>query len=181
VRFTETLLRGVVVVEPEPLEDERGFFARTFCSEQFADRGLCPTIAQTSISYNRRRGTLRGLHYQAAPHEECKLVRCTRGAIFDVAVDLRAESTTFGRWFSVELSADNRLSLYLPVGVAHGFQTLVDDTEVLYEISTPFHSDLARGIRWDDPSLAIRWPIAEKTISERDSKLPLLSRTPEQT
>jgi dTDP-4-dehydrorhamnose 3,5-epimerase len=175
VRIAPTELPGVFLVEPERHADERGFFARTFCTDEFARAGLSPAIAQVSISYNRARGTLRGLHYQAAPHEEHKLVRCTAGAIFDVAVDLRRRSPTFRRWISVELSAENRLALYIPPGVAHGFQSLTDGSEVLYQISEPYHAELARGVRWDEPRLAIPWPVADKTISERDRQLPLLS------
>jgi dTDP-4-dehydrorhamnose 3,5-epimerase len=171
--FKELELRGAFVIEPEPLEDERGFFARTFCAAEFAARGLRPTIAQCSVSYNRRRGTLRGLHYQAAPHEEAKLVRCTHGAVYDVIVDIRPDSATFRRWAGIELSAENRRMVYVPEGFAHGFQTLVDETEVLYQISTAYVPQAARGIRWDDPDLAIAWPpAAARVISARDLGLP---------
>lgn len=168
----QTKLARVWVVEPQPLGDERGFFARTWDREAFEAQGLNSQLAQCSISFNRRRGTLRGLHYQVAPHEEAKLVRCTAGAIFDVALDLRAESRTFGDWVGVELSAANRLALYVPEGCAHGFLTLTDTSEVYYQI-TEFHSpQAARGVRWDDPAFAIEWPGVVEVISERDRTYP---------
>ncbi len=171
--FKELALRGAFLIEPERLEDERGFFARTFCAEEFAARGLRGAVAQCSVSYNRRRGTLRGLHYQAPPHEEAKLVRCTRGAAYDVIVDIRPDSATFRQWAAIELSAENRRMLYIPEGFAHGFQTLVDETEMLYQISTAYVPEATRGIRWDDPSLAIEWPpTAARVISPRDLALP---------
>lgn len=174
--FTELALKGAFLVEPERQEDERGFFARTFCVEEFAARGLNTTIAQCSVAFNRRRGTLRGLHYQAAPHEEAKLVRCTAGAAFDVIVDMRPGSPTFKHWLGAELSSHNRTMIYLPEGFAHGFQTLADDTEVFYQISTQYVAEAARGIRWDDPELGIRWPaITARVISSRDLLLPTWS------
>jgi dTDP-4-dehydrorhamnose 3,5-epimerase len=172
MRFTATPLAGAYVVEPERLEDERGFFARTFCRREFAAHGLNPDLVQCSLSYTARAGTLRGLHYQAAPHQEAKLVRCTRGAVYDVIVDLRRESPTFRRWTAVELSADNRLMLYVPEGCAHGFQTLRAATEVLYQMSAFHDPDAARGVRWDDPAFRIDWPAAERVISERDRHYP---------
>jgi dTDP-4-dehydrorhamnose 3,5-epimerase len=168
VRFAETSLPGVFVIDAEPHTDERGAFARLFCQEEFAQHGLCTDWAQTSISSNRRRGTLRGLHYQLAPHAEIKLIHCTRGAIYDVAIDLRRDSPMFGRWTALALAQDSTRLFYLPHGVAHGFQTLSDDAEVLYHIS-------ARGVRWDDPRLAIPWPVADPVLSERDRGLPLLA------
>lgn len=154
---------------PEPIEDERGFFARTWCKEDFAARGLVAEFAQASVSFNRRRGTLRGMHYQAEPHAEIKLVRCIRGAIYDVVVDLRPDSATYCRWEAVELTADNRLTLWIPKGLAHGFQTLEDDTELSYQISAPHWPLAARGVRWDDPAFGIVWPqTAECVMSERD-------------
>ena len=172
--FKELPLRGAFVIEIEPQEDQRGFFARTFCGQEFAAHGLETRISQCSISSNVRRGTLRGMHWQADPHAEEKLVRCTRGALYDVIVDLRRDSSTRGRWAALELSQDNHRMLYLPKGLAHGFQTLADDTEVLYQISIPYHPDAARGIRWDDPSISIDWPdVSERIISERDRNLPL--------
>jgi len=173
--FTELALKGAFLIEPERQEDERGFFLRTFCIEEFAARGLNPTIAQCSVSFNRRRGTIRGLHYQAPPHEEAKLVRCTAGAVFDVIVDIRPGSATFGQWCSVELTADNRRMVYIPQGSAHGFQTLADSTELLYQLSTPYVEAAARGVRWNDPELAIAWPLPVTALSTRDERLPSLS------
>lgn len=171
--FTGLSLRGAFLIEPERLEDERGFFARTFCAEEFAAHGLNTTVAQCNVSYNRRRGTLRGLHYQAPPHEEAKLVRCTAGAAFNAIVDIRPGSPTFKRWLAIELSAGNRKMLYIPEGFAHGFQTLDDDTELSYLMSNSYVPQAAWGIRWDDPDLAIRWPPAvERVISSRDLALP---------
>jgi dTDP-4-dehydrorhamnose 3,5-epimerase len=168
VKFVPTSVDGVLLVEIERREDERGFFARTWCADELAHHGLDAALSQCSISYNRVRGTLRGLHYQSAPHEEAKLVRCTRGRIFDVAVDLRPESPTFRRWTGHELTAENRAALYVPKGCAHGFQTLEDDAEVLYMISTPYVPAAARGVRWNDPAFAIAWPLAEPILSDRD-------------
>jgi dTDP-4-dehydrorhamnose 3,5-epimerase len=170
--FRNAGIRGAWVIEPERLEDERGFFARTWDLEEFAKRGLNPRLAQCSISYNRVRGTLRGLHYQAAPYEEAKLVRCTAGAIFDVVVDLRPESPSFRDWFGIELSADNRLALYVPEGCAHGFLTLEDDSEVHYQISQSYVPEAGRGLRWNDPAFAITWPGEVVVINERDSSYP---------
>ena len=169
MRFVETPLEGVLLVEQERLGDERGYFARTY------DRELLPVVVQMSTSFNVRAGTLRGLHYQQEPHGESKLVRCTRGAIFDVAVDLRPGSPTRHRWFGAELSAANGRSLLIAPGFAHGFQTLVDDTEVLYAMDAPYVAEAARGVRWDDPAFAIRWPDAPsggRTMSERDAAYP---------
>lgn len=170
MKFTETLLPGSYLIELNPVEDDRGFFARTFCQEEFVDHGLNPHIVQCSLSFNRKRGTLRGMHYQAAPHRENKLVRCTMGAIYDVIVDIRPESPTYRQWVGVELSARNRRALYIPEGVAHGFQTLEDDTEVLYQISSLYEPASARGIRWNDPLLSIQWPLEVSVLSERDSR-----------
>lgn len=173
--FKETDIPGVVVVESEPALDERGSFARAYCRREFSEHGIDFTPAQISSSTNTRRGTLRGLHYQAAPHSEAKLVSCTRGSLFDVAVDLREGSATYGRWAAAELSGSNRRALFIPPGCAHGFQTLEDETELLYLISEPYHADLQRGVRWDDPDLAIHWPEApERVISDRDLNLPYL-------
>jgi dTDP-4-dehydrorhamnose 3,5-epimerase len=168
VIFTPTPLAGAFVVELERREDERGFFARSFCREEFESRGLSPAVAQCNVSFNARRGTLRGMHYQADPHAEAKLVRCTQGAIWDVVVDLRRGSPTFKRWYGVELSAANRRALYAPEGTAHGFQSLADDCEVLYLMSRAYLPDAARGVRWDDPAFGIEWPIASPYLSERD-------------
>jgi dTDP-4-dehydrorhamnose 3,5-epimerase len=174
VRFLETELAGVFILELERAEDERGFFARSWCSEEFASRGLNPFVVQCNISQNRRRGTLRGLHFQEAPHAEAKLVRCTRGAIYDVVVDLRPDSPTQLQWLGVELSAANYRMLYVPEGFAHGFQTLCDDTEVFYQMSAAYHAASGRGVRWNDPVLDIRWPVPDPVLSERDANYPLL-------
>jgi dTDP-4-dehydrorhamnose 3,5-epimerase len=174
MRFVETPLNGAWVLELELLDDQRGWFSRTFDAEQFAARGLNPAVVQCNASFNARAGTLRGLHYQAEPHGESKLVRCVRGAIFDVAVDLRAGSPTRCRWHGVELSAENRLAFYIPPGLAHGFQTLTDDAEVLYQMGHHYVPEAARGVRWDDPAFAIEWPepAASRTISEKDGGYP---------
>jgi dTDP-4-dehydrorhamnose 3,5-epimerase len=173
LRFTQLDLAGAYLIDVEPHADDRGFFARTFCTREFLDHGMDATIAQCSSSFNLRRGTLRGMHYQAMPHEETKVVRCTSGKIFDVIVDLRPGSTTYGRWHGVELTSENHRMLYVPAGFAHGFQTLEDNSEVFYQISVDYVPSAARGIRWNEPSLAIKWPITQGiTISERDAALP---------
>ena len=166
--FTELMVPGVFRITPEPFIDERGAFTRTFCIDEFAAHGLETGVSQCSSSYNKLKGTMRGMHMQLPPHAETKLVRCTRGAIFDVAVDLRPESDTLGRWVGAELSADNRVALYLPHGVADGFLTLEDDAEVDYLISTPYAPDSGVGVRWDDPAIGIAWPMEPRVISERD-------------
>jgi dTDP-4-dehydrorhamnose 3,5-epimerase len=168
MRFVETSLAGAFVVEIEPIEDERGSFARTFSRDEFEAQSLSTDIAQCSISFNKRRGTLRGMHFQAEPYGECKLVRCTRGAIFDVIVDLRPESATYRRWFATDLSPVNGRMLYIPNGLAHGFQTLEDTTEVAYQISEPYRPAHARGVRFDDPAFGIEWPLEVTLISARD-------------
>lgn len=175
MRFLPSRLPGAFLIELEPHGDERGFFARTYCADEFRARGLEPLGCQASLSYNETKGTLRGLHFQCAPHEEAKLVRCVKGAIFDVIVDLRRESPCFGGWEAFELTAENRRSLYVPRGMAHGFQTLVDGSEVYYQISTPFEPDARRGVVWSDPELAIPWPQAQRTISQADRELPAFS------
>jgi dTDP-4-dehydrorhamnose 3,5-epimerase len=172
LHFIETRISGVFVIEPERLADERGFFARTWCQQEFAAHGLDPRVVQCGASFNPRQGTLRGLHYQAAPHEETKLVRCTRGAIFDVVADLRDGSPTRQLWFATELTADNHRMMVIPPGCAHGFLTLIQDSEVFYQMSVDHHADSSRGVRWDDPALAIRWPAEVRVISERDRQLP---------
>lgn len=174
MKFRPTPLKGAFVVELERIEDDRGFFARSFCQEEFRAHGLSPVVAQCNVSWNRRKGTLRGMHFQAKPHEEAKLVRCTRGAIWDAIVDLREDSPTRLRWHAVELSADNRLALYVPEGFAHGFQTLQDDSEVLYQMAESYRPGLARGIPWNDPKLGIGWPLADPILSERDRGYPPL-------
>jgi dTDP-4-dehydrorhamnose 3,5-epimerase len=170
--FHDTELAGVVVVESEPTLDERGSFARTYSEDEFAERGIPFVPRQISTSYNRRRGTLRGLHYQAPPREEAKLVSCLSGSAFDVAVDLRRASPTFGRWVFVELSADEPRSIYIPPGYAHGFQTLEDDTRLLYLISDTYDATLQRGVRWNDPLLAVEWPEEPTVVSDRDRGFP---------
>ncbi len=169
MRFTDTEIPGVVVVEIERLEDERGFFARAFCAEEFAAQGLACAFVQANIAFNKRRGTLRGLHYQASPAPEPKLVRCTRGAVFDVAVDLRPDSPGYCRWSGHDLSAANRRALYIPEGCAHGLLTLEDETEVSYLMGAAYDPACARGVRWNDPAFAIEWPSAPLVISERDA------------
>jgi len=166
--FTETKLKGAYIVDLEPHADERGFFARSWCADEFEEHGLNPRLSQCNISFNKKRGTLRGMHYQAAPFPEAKLVRCTRGAIYDVIIDLRAESPTFKQWAAVELSAENRRALYVPEDLAHGFQTLMDGAEVFYQMSEYYHPECARGVRWDDPAFGIKWAISEFVISDDD-------------
>jgi len=170
--FTETRLKGVFIVEMEKLEDERGFFARTFCQKEFKAHGLTPKVVQCNISFNKRRGTLRGMHYQVAPHEEAKLVRCTRGAIYDVVIDLNPQSPTFKQWIGAELTEENRRLFYVPRGFAHGFQTLEDSTEVFYQMSEFYHPECVRGVRWNDPAFGIDWPHCERIISARDQQYP---------
>jgi dTDP-4-dehydrorhamnose 3,5-epimerase len=172
VIFTETPLLGAFVVEPEPIEDARGLFARTWCRREFEARGLETRIAQCSTSFNKRKGTLRGMHYQVSPAAETKIIRCTRGSLYDVILDMRPDSPTFTRHFAVVLTAENRKMLYVPTGFAHGFQTLEDDTELLYQISEFYAPDHARGVRWDDPVFGIRWPEDERTIVGRDRSYP---------
>jgi dTDP-4-dehydrorhamnose 3,5-epimerase len=171
--FKETPLQGAYLIEMEPLEDERGFFARTFCQEEFRKRSLNPTIAQCNVSYNRTRGTLRGLHYQVAPHSEAKVVACLRGAIYDVIVDLRPDSATYLQWLAFDLRGGERFSmLYIPEGFAHGFQTREDHTEVFYQMSASYHPASARGLRWNDPAFGIKWPEDNRVISEKDQSYP---------
>jgi dTDP-4-dehydrorhamnose 3,5-epimerase len=176
--FRETPLAGAWVLEPERFADERGYFARTYCRHDFEERGLDPAVAQCSVSFNHRRGTLRGLHFQVAPHEEVKLVRVTRGAVWDVVVDLRPGSPTFRRHFAVELTVEEGNALYIPKGFAHGFQTLADGSEVFYQISEFYAPEAARGYRWDDPAFAIPWPEPPSVISEKDRNLPLFEEAP---
>jgi len=173
MRFVETELPGAYIIELELHYDERGFFARTWCEREFAANGIPMTIRQCNASVNRRRGTLRGLHYQMSPHEEAKTVTCVRGAIYDVIVDLRREASTFKRHVAVELSAENRRMVFVPPGFAHGFQTLADDTEVHYLISAFHVPDSAHGVRWNDPAFGIVWPpTEERIISARDRTYP---------
>jgi dTDP-4-dehydrorhamnose 3,5-epimerase len=172
--FHETSLRGARLIELQPHIDDRGRFARAWCREEFARHGIDVEIAQGNVSINPTKGTMRGLHWQVAPHGEAKLVRCVRGAIFDVAVDIDPESPSYLRWFGVELSAANQRMLYVPTTCAHGFQTLADDTEVNYLVSSPYAPKAGRGLRYDDPALAIEWPLPVTLISDQDKSWPLL-------
>ncbi|MGJ3263435.1 MAG: dTDP-4-dehydrorhamnose 3,5-epimerase [Salinarimonas sp.] len=174
MRIEETPLPGAFVMTPEPIADVRGFFARTVDRDAFAAHGLSADFVQASVSFNARAGTLRGLHYQRDPNGEDKLIRVTMGAIHDVIVDVREGSPTRGRWHALRLDAASRRALYVPKGVAHGFVTLVDETEVLYQMTTPYVAEAATGLRWDDPLLAIDWPVTEPILSERDAAWPLL-------
>jgi dTDP-4-dehydrorhamnose 3,5-epimerase len=166
--FTETKLEGAFVVELEKLEDKRGFFALSWSQKAFAERGLNSSLVECNVSFNKKKGTLRGMHYQQAPYSQAKLVRCTRGAIYDVIIDLRESSPTMKQWLGVELTADNRKMLYVPVNFAHGFQTLADNTEVLYQMSAVYVPESGRGVRWNDPAFGITWPGKVTSISEQD-------------
>jgi dTDP-4-dehydrorhamnose 3,5-epimerase len=171
--FTETELKGAFIIEIERRGDERGFFARAWCQKEFEAHGLSPNWVQANLAFSKKRGTLRGLHYQIAPYEEAKLMRCIRGAIYDVIVDLRQESPTYKRWLGVELSADNRKMLYVPEGFAHGYQTLVDNSETYYPVSQFYSPGFERGARWDDPAFGVEWPITENLIiSDKDKSWP---------
>ena len=175
MRFTELELKGAFAIEPERLEDERGFFARTYCVEEFERFQLRGRVVQCNVSYNRERGTLRGMHYQAHPHAEAKLVSCVQGEIHDVLVDLRDGSPTNRRWTAVTLSAENGRAVYVPEGFAHGFLTMVPDSTVFYQMFTSFHPESARGVRWDDPSIGIQWPNRPSVVSPRDLAYESLS------
>lgn len=170
--FLPTPLAGVTLIEPEAVSDSRGVFARTWCQRDFESHGLTAKLAQCSVSFNERRATLRGMHFQAAPHAEAKLVRVTRGAIHDVALDLRPASPTYLQWFAAELSSENRHMLYIPEGCAHGFQTLTDDAEVFYQISEFYEPNAGRGVRWNDPAFGIHWPLGDPVLSDRDRNYP---------
>ena len=170
--FTETKLKGAFVIEPERHEDERGFFARVWDSKEFAKKGLARKIVQQSISFNKQKGTLRGMHWQARPHEENKLVHVTRGKIYDVIIDMRRDSGTYKKYFAVELSGENRAMLWVPKGLAHGFLTLEDNTEVFYQMSEFYSPEHARGVRFDDPAFNVSWPEEVMVISERDKTYP---------
>ncbi len=172
--FRETPLKDAFTVELQPHSDERGQFVRTWCQDEFRRHCIDVAFAQSAVSINTRRGTLRGLHWQAAPHQEAKLVRCARGGIYDVIVDIRPQSSTFGQWFGITLTGGSQLVLFIPQGLAHGFQTLVDDTEVSYQLSAAHAPESARGLRYDDPALGIDWPLPVSRISERDRSWPLL-------
>jgi dTDP-4-dehydrorhamnose 3,5-epimerase len=172
MKFTETRLTGAYLIELEPLSDERGFFARSWCQKEFQAYGLNPKLVQCNISFNQKKGTLRGMHYQVAPHQEAKLVRCTRGAIYDVILDLRPDSETFKKWVAIDLTAENRRMLYIPEGLAHGFQTLEEETEVFYQMSEFYYPECARGVRGDDRAFQIDWPEDRRIISVKDSQYP---------
>jgi dTDP-4-dehydrorhamnose 3,5-epimerase len=171
--FTETKLKGAYIIEPERLEDNRGFFARAWCKNEFDDHGLNPHFVQINLSFNKSRGTIRGLHYQTRPNEEAKLIRCIRGAIYDVIIDLRPNSPTYLEWIGEELTADNRKMLYVPENFAHGYQSLKDNTEVFYPVSQFYSPESVKGLRWNDPTFGIKWPEADNLIiSEQDKKWP---------
>jgi dTDP-4-dehydrorhamnose 3,5-epimerase len=170
--FYKTRIEGVIEIHLEPNPDDRGFFARTWCQNEFEKQGLNSKLVQCSLSFNTKKGTLRGMHYQAPPHVEAKLVRCSRGAVYDVVIDLRPESPTYEQWVGLLLTADKRNMLYVPERCAHGFLTLADETEVFYQMSEFFSPESARGVRWNDPAFQIVWPGAVEVISERDRNYP---------
>jgi dTDP-4-dehydrorhamnose 3,5-epimerase len=171
--FSETALPGAYVIDLERIEDERGFFARAWCERELTEHGLETRIAQSNVSFNKHKGTLRGMHFQRPPHQETKLIRCIRGGLFDVIIDLRPDSTGYKRWMGVELTADNRRMLYVPRGFAHGFQTLEDDTETFYMVSEFYTPEAEGGVRWDDPAFAVEWPLGPPTeISQKDQQWP---------
>jgi dTDP-4-dehydrorhamnose 3,5-epimerase len=186
MRFHPTPLKGCIVIELDFIHDARGYFARTFCAEEFAARGMMSAFVQSSMSFSRHKGTLRGLHFQAVPAMEDKLVSCDRGAVFDVALDLRPASPTFGKWYGLELAEAGERAIYIPNGFAHGFQTLRDDTRIIYHITPAYQAELSAGVRWDDPDVQVSWPLPPTNVSERDLALPrlaaldrsLLERTP---
>ncbi len=175
--FKPTPLPGAYVIEPDRREDVRGFFARTYCEKEFVDQGLDPRVSQCSVSFNHRKGTLRGMHYQMMPFEEVKVVRCNRGSIYDVIIDLRSDSATYLRWFAAQLDEENGKMLYIPKGFAHGFQTLANKTEVFYQMSQVYSTEHACGVRWNDPAFSISWPEDERTIMDRDRNYPDFGET----
>ncbi|MFH2066096.1 MAG: dTDP-4-dehydrorhamnose 3,5-epimerase [Pseudomonadota bacterium] len=170
--FKETRLKGAFIIEPEPREDERGFFARTFCKREFAEHDLLTDFVQCNISFNQKKGTLRGMHYQATPNQEAKLVRCTSGAIYDVIIDLRPDSPTYTQWIAVELNEDNRNMLFIPKDFAHGFLTLTDNTEIFYQMTQYFVAEASRGLRWNDTTIKIDWPEPINSMSPKDKHYP---------
>jgi len=174
--FTETKLKGAFLIEPELMKDERGFFARSFCENEFKEHGLKFRVVQCSLSFNRVKGTVRGMHYQTAPFAEAKIVSCTRGGVYDVIIDLRPLSSTYCQWFDTELTDENYRMFYVPEGFAHGFQTLSDNSTVFYQMYEFYHPEAARGVRWDDPIFAVRWPLAVRNITERDKTYPDFKR-----
>ncbi len=175
MKFIETPLKDSYIIEIEPIADERGFFARTWCENEFKKRGLNPKIVQCNISFNNKKGTLRGMHYQAKPHEEAKLVRCTRGSIYDVIIDLREDSSSYKQWFGIELNQENNKMLYIPEGFAHGFQTLENNSEVFYQMSNFYYPESSKGVSYKDPCLKISWPLEITLISEKDRLFPNIS------
>lgn len=174
MKFINTELDDTYIIESEKITDNRGFFTRTFCVKEFAQYGIEFHIEQCSMSFNKNKGTLRGLHYQCAPHEETKIVRCTKGSIYDVVVDLRPDSFSYKKWISIELNEKNNRAIYIPTGCAHGFQTLLEDTVVYYQMNEFYHPECARGVRYDDPSFGIEWPINKITISDKDRNYRLI-------
>ena len=172
MKFVETTLKGAFVVEIEKLTDDRGFFARSWCQKEFDDHGLNSRLVQTNVSFNRKKGTLRGMHYQIAPYQECKLIRCTRGAIYDVIIDLRLDSPTYKQWIGVELTADNYTMFFVPEDFAHGFITLMDNTEITYQVSQFYVPGAEKGIRFNDPTFNIQWPLEVGVISDKDRTWP---------
>ena len=176
MKFAKTTLPGVWLIELEPREDERGFLARTYCETEFADHGLNVRWPQCNLTLTKNRGMIRGMHFQAEPKPEIKLIRCSAGSVYDVLVDVRKDSPTFGRWEGFELSGENRRTLYVPGGIAHGFQCLTDNCELFYQMSEFYFADLARGVRWNDPQIGIQWPLPNPALSTRDQNLPLLNR-----
>jgi len=170
--FSETRLKGAFVIEPERLIDARGFFARTWCKREFEAHGLNSNLVQCNNSFNKKKGTIRGMHYQAKPFEEAKLVRCTKGSIWDVIIDLRTDSPTFKEWFAVKLTAENHKMFYIPESFAHGFQTLEENTEVFYQMFEYYSPEYSRGVRWDDPVFSIKWPEDKIIISDKDRQYP---------
>lgn len=178
MKFTPSDLKGVWLIALEPREDERGFLARTYCEKEFAEHGLNTRWPQCNLTLTRKRGMLRGMHFQDRPKPEVKLIRCSAGAIYDVLVDVRRDSATFGQWRAFELDSGSRRMLYVPEGIAHGFQCLRDDSEVFYQMSEFYTPELARGIRWNDPALSIAWPVSSPVVSDRDQRLPLLAELP---
>jgi dTDP-4-dehydrorhamnose 3,5-epimerase len=172
MKFTPTKIHGAYLIEIQPIADERGFFARTFCTTEFSQHGLAANFHQCNVSFSSQQGTIRGMHYQVSPDTETKLVRCTKGAIYDVILDLRPESPTFKQWVAAELTADNHQMFYIPQGCAHGLQTLVDDTEVFYQMAGVYNADAARGVRWNDPTFGIEMPLEVSVINDRDRNYP---------
>ena len=172
MKFIETKLKGAFIITPDLIEDARGFLARTFCRREFENHGLNPNLVQCNTSFNIKKGTLRGMHYQIPPHAEAKLVHCTAGAIYDAIIDLRPESPTFNHWFAAELTENNHQMLYVPEGFAHGYQALEEQTEVFYQVSAFYHPASERGVRWNDPVFAMKWPLPATAISTKDSSYP---------